>query len=140
MNFHPLSGKILFISVETVFTLHTMSTFKRLERLAKSLMPKFTGHKGRHYSHDDVRLILTGLGMQMAPADLAYLTDTPEVLEDFMLSLYALEQKIGKRAVTDMLELDEELNPKVYKEEQTLGIAITFRGKEMLMAEYQLPA
>ncbi len=113
-----------------------MSSLKRLERLVKSAIPRFLGHNDQHYSHSDARLILTGFGLDLTPAQLARLADSAEVLEDFTLSLYSLERKIGRSAVNDLMEIDPELNPKAYAEDGNLAFTITWKKKELVFAEY----
>ncbi|MEZ4772255.1 MAG: hypothetical protein R3D00_03665 [Bacteroidia bacterium] len=115
-----------------------MSDFKRLTRLSKSIIPRFERGRSRHYNHGDARMMINDLGMQMSPEVLQKLVSNAEVLEDFLNSIYQLEQKINKEVVTEYATIDTEYEPKVYVEERSVGFSITYKGKEVVFAEYEL--
>ena len=71
-----------------------MSELYRIKRIVKSLIPRTPRNPDRRYSYDDARLIINDLAMSLSPEMLAYLVDSDEVLEDFVLSLYELEYTI----------------------------------------------
>ncbi|MDX2250581.1 MAG: hypothetical protein SF052_27615 [Bacteroidia bacterium] len=115
-----------------------MSDFKRLARLTKSIVPRFERGRSRYLNHDDARMMINDLGMQMSPEVLKKLIFNAEILEDFINSVYQLEQKINKEVVTEYATIDIEYNPKVYVEGHTVGFSITYKDKEVVFAEYDL--
>ena len=115
-----------------------MSEFKRVERIIRSLVPRFPRNRDRHYSLTDARNILNELGLQMSPEALAYMLAEDTRMDDFINAIYDLESRLGKKTVNESGNLDEELEPKVYEEEGDLGFSVTHRGKEYVFAEYRL--
>ncbi|MEZ4825776.1 MAG: hypothetical protein R3C61_05695 [Bacteroidia bacterium] len=115
-----------------------MSDFKRLARLSKSIIPRFERGNSRHFNHDDARMMINDLGMQMSPDVLKKLVSNPDVLEDFLNSIYQLEQKLHRKVVTEYATIDLEYDPKVYVEDGTVGFSITWKEKEVVFAEYRL--
>ncbi|GAB4416943.1 MAG: hypothetical protein OHK0039_26720 [Bacteroidia bacterium] len=111
--------------------------FKRLQRMARSLVPRFPRNRDRYYSHADARNIINDLGMSIPPAVLADLVGDDEVLDDFINSLYELEQTLGKQVVTPYATLDEAWTPRVYVADGLVAFTITRKGKEMIFAEYK---
>lgn len=116
-----------------------MSDFTRLQRLAKSLIPRFSRERTRHYNHDDARNIINDLGLQIPPRVLSFLISSDTLLEDFINSLYALEDHLRKPVVTEYATLDSSFMPQVYVEPHEVGFSITHKGKEIVFAEYPLP-
>lgn len=116
-----------------------MSDFARLQRLAKSLVPRFGRDRTRHYDHDDARNIINDLGLQIPPRVLAFLIGSDTILEDFVNSLYELEAHLRKSVVTEYATLDSAFMPQVYVEPHQVGFSITHKGKEIVFAEYELP-
>ena len=117
-----------------------MSDFKRLERLAKSLIPRIPRDEDRQYTLEDARMMLTDLGLQMSPAVLRFLTEDDNKLDDFLMNVYQLEQKFRRKVITDFATLAPDLDPKVYVEDGKAGFSVTRKGKEIVFAEYDLPA
>ncbi|MCB0840813.1 MAG: hypothetical protein KDD99_29295 [Bacteroidetes bacterium] len=115
-----------------------MSEFKRFQRLAKSIIPRFKRGDDEYYSREDARNMINDLGMQMEPEVLAKLIENEEVLEDFTNSIYQLEKKVRKKVVTDFATIDLEFEPKVYVEDGVVGFTIVHRGDEIVFAEYKI--
>lgn len=115
-----------------------MSDYKRLERMIRSLIPRFPRAEDRQYSLKDARNMINELGLQM-PADvLDFLVSRDTILDDFINSIHDLEAKLRRKVVNDHGEIDEELEPKVYVEEDEVGFSVTHKGKEIVFAEYPL--
>lgn len=117
-----------------------MSELRRLERLAKSLIPRIPRGEDRQYTLEDARHMINELGLQMSPEALAFMTGDSNRLDDFLMNVYHLEEKVGKKVTTDSRSIDERYEPKVYEEDGTLAFSVTWRGKERVFAEYQVPA
>ncbi|MEM9985063.1 MAG: hypothetical protein AAF804_08195 [Bacteroidota bacterium] len=115
-----------------------MSEFKRLERIIRSLIPRFPRNRDRYYSITDARNILNELGLHMSPEALAFMLAEDTRMDDFINAIYDLEARLGKKAVDESGNLDEGLDPKVYEEDGELGFSVTHRGKEYVFAEYEL--
>ncbi|MDX1906097.1 MAG: hypothetical protein SF053_03625 [Bacteroidia bacterium] len=115
-----------------------MSDLHRLERLAKSLIPRFPQGGERYYTHSDARLAINGLGLNLQPETLAYLVEHDVILEDFVNSLYHLEHRTGKSVLTEFAEIDPDYTPAVYEESGKVVFTVVVRGKEIVFAEYQI--
>jgi hypothetical protein len=115
-----------------------MSEFKRLERLVKSLIPRIPRAENRQYQLSDARHMINDLGLQMPPEVMAYLLSRDAILDDFIMSIYALERELGRKVVTDFGVIDEALDPKVYVEDGEVGFSVTRKGRELIFAEYSL--
>ena len=116
-----------------------MSELDRFKRLAKSLIPRFPKGEERQYHLEDARMMINDLGLSLSPEVLNYLVTTDTVLDDFINSIYNVEQKLRKRIVTDFATIDTEWNPKAYMEDGTVAFTIKTRKHEVIFAEYELP-
>ncbi|MEL6675891.1 MAG: hypothetical protein AAFR61_27030 [Bacteroidota bacterium] len=116
-----------------------MSEFKRLTRLLKSRIPRFPRKAEDNYSLSDARMIITDLGMQMSPEALQYLTNDDALLEDFLENIYHLEERVGRKVITEYATINTEFEPKVYEENGELGFSVIYGRKELVYAEYRLP-
>lgn len=112
--------------------------FSRLKRLAKSLIPRFPKGKERYYTPSDARMMINELGLQMSPEVLKYLVSRDAILDDFINSIYQLEQEIRKRVVTEFGTIDHEYEPRVYVEGQVVGFSVTYKNEEIVFAEYEM--
>jgi hypothetical protein len=117
-----------------------MSEFKRLERLVKALIPRLPRAENRQYQLADARHMINDLGMHIPPEVLAYLLAQDAILDDFLMSIYALEKELRRKVVTEFATIDEALEPKVYVEEALIGFSVTHKARELVFAEYQLPS
>lgn len=116
-----------------------MSEFKRFQRLAKSLIPRFPKGGERTYSPEDARMMINDLGMQIPADALAHLVESDEILDDFINSIYQLEHKWKKRVVTDYSCIDPELDPKVYVADGVIAFTVKGKKGEVIFAEYDWP-
>lgn len=114
-----------------------MSNLDRLKRIAKSHIGRFRGRAERE--HDDARMILTELGLQMRPEVLEYLTDSSFLREDFLQCLHAAENELGTDLVADHDHIDPKYEPKVYEEDGKVVFSVTRRKEEYVFAEFELP-
>lgn len=115
-----------------------MSDFKRIQRLAKSLIPRFPKNREKYWEHSDVRNMINDLGLQMSPEVLSKLVNNDQVLDDFISSIYQLERRINREVITEFATIDTDYDPKVYVEDGEVGFSITHKGKEIVFAEYKL--
>ena len=115
-----------------------MSEFKRLERIVKSLIPRIPRAEDRQYQLSDARHMINDLGLQMPPEVMAYLLERDTILDDFIMSIYALERELRRKVITDFDTIDEALDPKVYVEGNEVGFSVTHQGRELVFAEYRL--
>lgn len=115
-----------------------MSDYKRLKRLLKSLIPRFPRDEDRQYSLADSRNMINDLGLQMSADTLAYLVGDDKILDDFLNNVYYLEDDIGRKVITDYATIDMKYNPRVYEESDLVGFSVTYRGEEIVFAEYDL--
>ncbi|NOK86067.1 MAG: hypothetical protein GFH27_549397n15 [Chloroflexi bacterium AL-W] len=113
-----------------------MSELSRLERIAKSLIPRIPRGQNRQYQLEDARNIINDLGLQLSPAALAYLVSNSSRLDGFLMDIYHVEQAIGKKVVTEFATIDEQYQPKVYEEEGKIAFSLTWKGKERVFSEY----
>lgn len=113
-----------------------MSAFQRFKRLAKSLIPRLPGAGERNYTLSDARMMITDLGYGIPQGTLARLTDSIEVLEDFLHSVYALEEKIGKPVMNEFAAIDPLYEPKAHSEGGKVAFTVRWKGEEWLFAEY----
>jgi hypothetical protein len=114
-----------------------MSEFKRLERLVRSLIPRFPRDPKRQYALADARHMINELGLQMPPEVLSFLVSDDAILDDFIHSIYDLEARLGRKVIDAHGAIDAALDPQVYVEGGEVGFSITHRGKEMVFAEYR---
>ena len=116
-----------------------MSDFKRLQRLIKSAIPRFPRGSEYSYSLEDARMMINDLAMSMSPEALAFMTSKDTILEDFLECIYHMEDRVGKRIVTEFAVIDAKYHPQVYEEDGLLGFTIQHKNKEIVYAEYELP-
>lgn len=118
-----------------------MSEYKRLERLAKSLIPRFDrrGDDRPNYQLADARHMINELGLQMSPEALKHLLSQDAILDDFLMSIIELESYLKRRVVLDDMTIDPDLTPRVYEEPTVIGFSIERKGKEIVFAEYDFP-
>ncbi len=119
-------------------SLPAMSDLRRLERIAKSLIPRIPRGSKQQYTLDDARNMINEFGIDLSPEALAFLTQDDIHLDSFLMGVYHLENKIGKRVVTDQATIVEDLSPKVYEEEGTIAFTVLWRGKERVFAEFEM--
>lgn len=116
-----------------------MSQLKRLERLVKSLVPRFPRDPKRQYTLDDARMMINEMGMDLQPQTLAYLVDNEEFLDEFINSVYHVENKLGKGIITESATIDPIYEPQAYEEDGNVGFTVKLRRKEVVFAEYEIP-
>ena len=116
-----------------------MSELYRIKRIVKSLIPRTPRNPERRYSYSDARLIINDLGMSLSPETLAYLVDSDEVLEDFVLSMYEMEYTLNRKATNEITVIDPELKPKAYEEDQRVVFTVFYDNEEWVFAEYSTP-
>ncbi|MEM6764274.1 MAG: hypothetical protein AAF824_06995 [Bacteroidota bacterium] len=116
-----------------------MSNLDRLERIIKSRLPRFPKTIDYTYSIKDARNMINDLGLSLSPEALAYLTETETVLDDFLEGIYHVENKFRKRVASERAILKEEFSPQVYEEDSKATFTLTYRDKEYIFAEYELP-
>ncbi|MDP5169126.1 MAG: hypothetical protein NWR72_02685 [Bacteroidia bacterium] len=114
-----------------------MSELSRIERLAKSLIPRFPRSSNRHYKLEDARNMINEFGLDLTPGALAFLVNNDIHLDDFLMGVYHLENKIGKKVTSDFATIDEAFSPKVYEEDGTIAFTATWKGKEQVFVEYE---
>lgn len=120
-----------------------MSDFSRLNRLMKSLIPNFGKKRERYYSFDEARMMIADLGMAIPPEMLQKLLETEALLDEFLNSLYQLEDEIGKGSiVTDFSVIDAAYQPTVHVEENKIAFSVTykklFQTQQLVFVEYTL--
>lgn len=113
-----------------------MSELRRLERIAKSLIPRIPRGAKQQYKLEDARNMINEHGMDLSPEALAFLVDEDIHLDSYLMGVYHLENKLKKRVVTDQATIVEELAPKVYEEEDQIIFTVTWGGKERVYVEY----
>ncbi|MCI4667878.1 MAG: hypothetical protein MRZ79_06930 [Bacteroidia bacterium] len=119
------------------------SEYKRLKRVAKSLIPRFNKSPNRkHYQLNDAKHMLNELGMQMSPALLKYLTEDDRNLDEFIDGIYALEDELGVPVVNEFGSVRPDLSPQVYvvTEERVIGFSVVYGGEEIVFVEYTIPS
>lgn len=116
-----------------------MSELDRFKRLAKSLIPRFPRGDQRQYSLEDARMMINDLGLNIPPEVLDHLVNTDTILDDFINSIYNLENKLRKRIITDFATIDAKWNPNVYVENGKVAFTISTKKEELIFAEYDLP-
>ena len=115
-----------------------MSDYYRLKRLVKSIIPRFPDGNDRQYTPSDARLIITDLAMNISPENLEALVENDMILDDFIGSLYELEHEVRKKIVNDLGVIDPTFLPKAYQEGGVVGFAISYRGEDLIFAEYRV--
>ncbi len=116
-----------------------MSEFSRLKRITKSLLPSLRKHRENYYNFEDARMAINDLGMGIAPELLLKLVGNDAILDDFIGSLYQLEDDFGKPVLNASSVILPELQPKVYTEGERIAFTVTygtFRKQEIVFAEY----
>jgi hypothetical protein len=119
-----------------------MSELFRLKRIVSSWIGGVRHRKKRRissYEHDDARMILNDLGLQMTPEALAFVADDRFRREDFLMQLYAAEEELGIDLIKDNIMLDPALSPTVYEREGKLAFTAAIRGEEYIVAEFDYP-
>lgn len=117
-----------------------MSEFKRLERIVRSLIPRFPSNAKRNYSLADARHMINELGIQMPPNVLEYLVSDDAILDDFLSGIYDLETRLKRKVTDEYQSIDQGLDPKVYIEDGEVGFSITHKARELVFAEYRFAA
>ncbi|MEL6624890.1 MAG: hypothetical protein AAFQ83_05975 [Bacteroidota bacterium] len=114
--------------------------FKRLKRLIKSVIPRFTTTSaGSRYRLEDAKVMINDLGLQMSPETLAKMLSRDDILDDFLMSIHELERDLKQKVITDFYTIDPLLAPKVYDLGKEVGFTIISRkGEEIVFAEYTL--
>lgn len=115
-----------------------MSEFKRLQRLARSVVPRFARTGEHEYTISDARNMINDLATDLSPAALEYLVSRADVLDDFLSAVYQLQDKLGRKVVTEFASIDPALSPKAYEEDGIAGFSVTHKGKEIVFAEYRI--
>lgn len=136
-----MHAKLILLPFLDLFTvkLPSMSEFKRLKRLAKSLIPRFPRDEDRQYSLDDARNMINDLGLSLSPEALGYVIHDDKILDDFVNGIHNLENKLRRKVVNEQALINPDLDPKAYEEDQTVGFTVTYKGEEIVFAEYDLP-
>jgi hypothetical protein len=117
-----------------------LDEYKRLKRMFKSLIPRFPRDEDRQYTLSDARNMINDLGIQMSPEALERLVSSDLILDDFINNIYFLEEDIGRKVITEFATIDMKYNPRVYEDqaENLIGFSVTYRGEEIVFAEYPL--
>lgn len=115
-----------------------MSDYNRLKRVLKSLIPRFPRDEDRQYSLEDARNMINDVGLQMSAEILRKLVEDDKILDDFLSNIYFLESDIGRKVVSSYATIDMKYNPRVYVEDDLVGFSITYKGEEIVFAEYEL--
>lgn len=116
-----------------------MSELSRLERIAKSLIPRIPRGSKQQYKLEDARNMINDFGLGLTPEALEFLVSSDTHLDDFLMGVYHLENKIEKRVVTDFATISEKLNSKVYEADGKIIFTVEWRGKERVFVEYDYP-
>ena len=116
-----------------------MSNLKRLERVVKSWTGKLTRKRKYYYTTENVRLIITDLGIQISPEVFEWLTTNTVAQEEFISQVHESEEVLGIGIVRDFDKIHPELDAKVYEDGQTVMFTLTYKGKERIFAELELP-
>jgi len=120
-----------------------MSEFSRLNRLVKALVPNFSKKRERYYSFDEARMMIADLAMPIPPEMLQKLLDTDALLDEFINSLYQVEDEIGKGSiVTEFSTIMADYQPSVHIEENKIAFTVTykklFQAHQTVFVEYSL--
>lgn len=114
-----------------------MSEYKRIERLIKSLIPRFDRRPtDANYQLADVRHMINELGLHMTPGALQHVLADDKIVDDFLMSIIELERYLGKRVVLEDMTIDPELVPRVYEEDGVIGFSVEAKDQEIVFAEY----
>lgn len=113
-----------------------MSDLQRLERIAKSLIPRIPRGANRQYKLEDARNMINDLGMQLSPEALAFLIDNDVFLDDFLMGVYHLEGLTGQKVTTDFATIDDKFSPKAYEQDGKIVFTAMWKDKERVFAEF----
>jgi hypothetical protein len=144
MELFDLKAKLQFLNENHLFfKFNIMSEFSRLNRLVKALVPNFSKSRERYYSFDEARMMIADLGMAIPPEMLAKLLDTDALLDEFINSLYQLEDEIGKGSiVTESSTIMADYQPSVHVEDNKIAFSVTykklFQTHQTVFVEYSL--
>jgi hypothetical protein len=116
-----------------------MSDFKRLQRIAKSMIPRFSFKPQSEYSMEDAHDMINDLGIQIPPKVLKLLLSKDEILDDFVEGVVALRREIKRDVLDEFGLIDAELEPQVLIDGQTVTFCIQHKKEFLIFAEYTLP-
>jgi len=116
-----------------------MSDFKRLQRIAKSMIPRLSFRSQAEHSMEDARDMINDLGIQIPPKALALLLSKDEILDDFAEGVVALKREIKRDVLDEFGLIDAELEPQVLVDGQTVAFFVMHKKESLIFAEYTLP-
>ncbi len=114
-----------------------MANIDRLKRVVESWVGGLRKRRRTAvYEHDDPRMIINDLGLQMSPEALSFIADSRYHREDMLMQIYAAEEELDRDLVVDNNRLDPVYSPKVYEDEDKITITMVVNGKESIIVEF----